>query len=527
MLKLIIKEPNQEARDFQLELKEYAIGRDEKNDINLNDSKATGKHALLIFRERTFFIKPLNKEMPVLVNEKEIEGETELAQGDEIRIGDTKIEMEIKESDIEKLIEEMAGEGSLSETREQKTLSSLSDTRTLDARELIIPQTHSEEKNKGYLIFIRIQNILRKNRKLVTACILLVFTAYIVSVVMEERKSQAKRVQHEKVTNLGVPPGIEEKMADQAVAFLLKNADENMNDHKWAEAASKYRKLLEIEPEHQEAMEKLAKAEREQKNYDQLIMGVTRIQEKDYEKGMNILAGIPEESFYYMKAITEITFAAEEMKHHGTSEKKHRPRTRAEAERAKENAVIKQSLGLYAGGKIDSAIRSLGTISKTGKHLKARAVSLEKRIQRARSLFGKGLKAYKNNNPKKAMNEWNQVLRLDRAIAGTGGSHYSRLVYGYLAEEYYRRAKKDLSNGNFIGAGQNSSKVLLGNPGHGGALEIRRVLSKRAKKLYEEGYVLESVSPERALKKWKEIIATCAPSNEYYRKARARIAQYE
>ena len=54
MLKLIIKEPWQEARDFQLESKVYFIGRDEKCDIVLRDTKAAGKHAKLYFKDTEF-----------------------------------------------------------------------------------------------------------------------------------------------------------------------------------------------------------------------------------------------------------------------------------------------------------------------------------------------------------------------------------------------------------------------------------------------------------------------------------------
>ncbi|HUT43417.1 MAG TPA: FHA domain-containing protein, partial [Desulfobacterales bacterium] len=190
MLKLIIKEPGQEARDFQLESKEYVLGSGENCEIVLKDDTASDQHAKLYFQKRNFIIRPLSQESSVSVNDLAIETDTELVQGDEIKIGRTTIEMEIKESDIDKMLEKEKGspddtwESDIDEMRE--TVKSLSATQVLHARELVIADTLSDKKSIGYLAIIRIQNAFRRNRRLIIGCALLIFIAYIVSVLSGE-----------------------------------------------------------------------------------------------------------------------------------------------------------------------------------------------------------------------------------------------------------------------------------------------------------------------------------------------------
>ena len=213
MLKLIIKEPGQEARDFQLESKEYVLGSGENCEIVLMDDKVSDRHAKLYFRKRNFIIKALSQDSVISVNDLKIETDTELVQGDEIKIGRTKIEVEIKESDIDKMLEKEKGgpentwESDINEIRE--TAKSLSDTQVLNARELVIADTLSDKKSIGYLTLIRIQNAFRRNRRLIIGCTLLIFIAYIVSVIYRGGEN-ASKVHQEKAVYLVKPPSTED-----------------------------------------------------------------------------------------------------------------------------------------------------------------------------------------------------------------------------------------------------------------------------------------------------------------------------
>ena len=160
-------------------------------------------------------------------------------------------------------------------------------------------------------------------------------------------------------------------------------------------------------------------------------------------------------------------------------------------------------------------------------YLTSRALNLAKTMEKSRLMFNKGLDEYKNHRFKNAFATWEKVISLDRKIAGGRSTHYSNRIYAYCANEYYNRAKKYYSQGNYLKASKDCANALRGNPQHFGARNIESRLSKRAKKLYQEGYVLESVNPAKAIEKWKELVKTSLPKNEYHKKAKERIARYE
>jgi len=533
MLKLIIKEPGQEARDFQLESKEYVLGSSENCEIVLKDDKVSGQHAKLYFRKRNFIIKTLSEDSIVYVNDLAIETDTELVQGDEIKIGRTKIEMEIKESDIDKMLEKEKGslddtwESDINEMRE--TVKSLSETQVLDARELIIADTLSDRKSIGYLTMIRIQNAFRRNRRLIIGCTLLVFIAYIVSVISRGEENTSK-VHQGKAVYLVKPPSTEDEVADKASAIYFKAANQFMEKHLWEEAAEKYKRLLAFDSEHPEAEKRFKKAKEELKNRELLEKGLPLIEKYQYEEGISLLSKIPEDSVYFMRALFEITFASD-AKYKTASKGTHKPASKADIIREKGKTLIRQAIDNYAEGKISQAIRKLDAVSELGlksnSYLTSRALNMAKTMGKARLMFNKGLDKYKKRRFKNAFATWEKVISLDRKIAGGRSTHYSNRIYTNFADTYYKRAKKYYSQGNYLKASKDCSNALRGNPRHSGARDIKSRLSKRAKKLYEEGYVLESVNPKKAVEKWKELVRTSLSANNYHKKAKERIAKYE
>ena len=532
MLKLIIKEPKQEARNFQLESKEYFLGSGENCEIALKDDKVSAQHAKLYFKKRNFIITPLSQDATVSVNDSAIETDTELAQGDEIIIGRTKIEMEIKESDIDKMLEKEKGglddtwESDINEMRE--TVKSLSDTQVLHARELVIADTLSDKKSVGYLTLIRIQNAFRRNRRLIIGCTLLIFIAYIVSVISREGENTAK-VRQDKAVYLVKPPSTEDEVADKAAAIYFKTANQFMEKHLWKEAAAKYTRLLAFDSDHPEAGKRLKEAEEEIKNSEFLEKGLSFIEKYQHEEGITLLLKIPEDSVYFMRALLEINFAQDALKYKTTS--KGKLVSKADITREKGKTLIRQAINKYTEGIVSPAITKLDTVSKLGlksnSYLPLQAQKLAKTMEQARLLFNKGLDEYKNRQFKNAFATWEKVISLDRRIAGGRSTHYSNRIYASFADTYYKRAKKYYSQGNYLKASRGCANVLRGNPRHSGARDLKGQLLKRARKMYQEGYVLESVSPAKAIEKWKELVQTSSPANEYHKKAKQRIAKYE
>ena len=532
MLKLIIKEPKQEARDFQLESKEYVLGSGENCEIALKDDKVSAQHAKLYFQKRNFIITPLSQDSTVSVNDLAIEADTELAQGDEIIMGRTKIEVEIKESDIDKMLEKEKGgpddtwESDINEIRE--SAKSLSDTQVLKTRDLVIADALSDKKSIGYLIMIRIQNLIRRNRRWIIGCTLLIFIAYIVSVISREGEDTTNTHQ-DKPVYLVKPPSTEGEVAKKAAAIYFKTANQFMEKHLWEEAAAKYTRLLAFDPNHPEANKQFKKAQEEVKNRQFLEQGLSFIEKYQHEEGINLLSKIPEDSVYFMRALLEITFARDALKSKTTSTGK--LVSKADITREKGNTLIRKAINHYTEGKISPAITKLEAVSKldlkSNSYVNLRAIKLAKTMEQARLLFNKGLDEYKKRQFKNAFATWEKVISLDQKIAGGRSTHYSNRIYANFANEYYKRSKKYYSQGKYLKASKDCAKALKGNPQHRGARNLRSQLSQRAKKVYQEGYVLESVSPTKAIVKWKEVVQTSLPTNEYHKKAKERIARYE
>ncbi|MCP4627974.1 MAG: hypothetical protein GY850_31325, partial [bacterium] len=63
-------------------------------------------------------------------------------------------------------------------------------------------------------------------------------------------------------------------------------------------------------------------------------------------------------------------------------------------------------------------------------------------------------------------------------------------------------------------------------PGHKDARAIQKLLDREAKRLYEEGYTLEVINPEQAIKKWEEVLKISSPGSPYHKKAKAKLAKY-
>lgn len=468
------------------------------------------------------------------MNDLNIETDTELVQGDEIKLGRIKIEMEIKESDIDKMLEKEKGglddtwESDVNEMRE--TVKSLSETQVLNARELVIADTLSEKKSIGYLTLIRIQNVIRRNRRWIIGGVLLVFIAYIVSVISREGEDASKFTQ-EKPVYLVKPPSTEGEVAKKAANIYFRAGNEFMEKHLWEEAAEKYQRVLAFDSENPDAGKRLKKAQQEITNRERLEKGLSFTQKYQYEEGIGLLAKIPEDSVYFMRALLEITFSQDALKYKTGSKGTYRPVSKADIIREKGKTLIRQAIGNYAEGKISPATRKLDAVSGLGlqpnSYLTLRASKLAKTMEKARLTFNQGLDEYKSRQFKNAFATWEKVIRLDRKIAGGRSTHYSKRIYANFADTYYRRAKKNYSQGNYLKASKDCSNILRGNPQHRGAKDMKSRLLQRARKLYQEGYVLESVNPAKAIEKWKQVVQTSLPTNEYHKKAKQRIAKYE
>jgi signal transduction histidine kinase len=74
---------------WQLPASEIRVGRDASNFISLDDGKASREHAKVRFADGVYAVEDLGSANGTFVNERQISGQTPLADGDLVRVGDT------------------------------------------------------------------------------------------------------------------------------------------------------------------------------------------------------------------------------------------------------------------------------------------------------------------------------------------------------------------------------------------------------------------------------------------------------
>ncbi len=94
-MKIVIHVAAGEPREIELHPGTYSLGRAHENDLILNDSQVSRKHARIVFNpgQGVFIIEDLQSVNGVYVNKKRIQEKEDLKDGDTIRLGETTIEV--------------------------------------------------------------------------------------------------------------------------------------------------------------------------------------------------------------------------------------------------------------------------------------------------------------------------------------------------------------------------------------------------------------------------------------------------
>jgi putative ABC transport system ATP-binding protein len=94
-MKIVIHIPAGEPREIELRPGSYSLGRTNENDLILNDSQVSRKHARIVFHpgKGVFLIEDLQSVNGVYVNKERIQEKEDLKNGDTIKLGETTIEV--------------------------------------------------------------------------------------------------------------------------------------------------------------------------------------------------------------------------------------------------------------------------------------------------------------------------------------------------------------------------------------------------------------------------------------------------
>ncbi len=151
------------------------------------------------------------------------------------------------------------------------------------------------------------------------------------------------------------------------------------------------------------------------------------------------------------------------------------------------------------------------------------------KVEQVKSSYERGLSAYQEGRLAQAYGEWDRTLQVDREI--TRGvkqrSFVSKEIGRIMAKEYLSRAKSAFDQKEYETASKNWQKALAVDPGNSEAEAGLGRLKGIAQKLYEEGYVLESVNLPAALTKWRQVISIVPASDPNHRKAAEKLRKYD
>jgi pSer/pThr/pTyr-binding forkhead associated (FHA) protein len=650
MLKLVIREPGKQLREFQLKEEPYTLGRDKQNDIVVSDETVSRKHAQIRFENGCFIIEDLKSTAGVHVNRKRIKQACILSVGDDIFIGSTEINIEEEKSQEDKttsldLYEDdktkalgpqapaestrkPAGEETVyihpDEAEQEKVINYnrlLAISKKHFGKEYVLDQSETtigrsqdcsitldDKTVSGIHAMIRMErddcilndmnskngtllngspvleaSMLRngdeieigsfkfkfvhkdaaisraqllsevkkkENKNFTNIALIGSLTLVCIVIVLVAISRQTKETEKRPVVTDRVEPLVSEKPAidtpeEPAVRDVLAKsmadvyysaANEFLKNRLWDEAIGKFEEAERIDPHYPGVQDAIIQAKKEAINCSLLEKGLLLVSQGRYTEGIEKLREIPQESVYNDETMLEIQIARDEMdqsmareKIRVTNKTEQIPQTLSLNQKAKE--LIHQALKYYAEGNTKIAITKLNTALELNMTpddpLRTRALSLKENMEKIQEVYDQGLSEYNNKQFGQAFQTWSEVLRIDQEIIGKEESHFSSRIAIYMADEFYRQAREAYENDQYIKAYSNCTKALKANSGHKGCLEIEGLLAEKAKKLYEEGYILEDLNPTQAVQKWKMVLGMSSPESEYYQKAKSRIAKYE
>ncbi|HEY8207538.1 MAG TPA: FHA domain-containing protein [Myxococcaceae bacterium] len=166
---------------------------------------------------------------------------------------------------------------------------------------------------------------------------------------------------------------------------------------------------------------------------------------------------------------------------------------------------------LFTDGEIASALQSAQACASRSADCRQKAALIAEFNQlykKVDDLEGKGLQ---------------QLLSLDRRITGGGASKLGRGAGVKAANVFYRTAAAAKTTGSWARASEYAERALQSDPNHAGARALVEEMRSKAKDLYLQGYSNKGTDPDDAAAKFKDVIAMTPASDEWHKKAQARL----
>jgi pSer/pThr/pTyr-binding forkhead associated (FHA) protein/tetratricopeptide (TPR) repeat protein len=179
-------------------------------------------------------------------------------------------------------------------------------------------------------------------------------------------------------------------------------------------------------------------------------------------------------------------------------------------------------------------IQAQETLKKDGLQKQA---EFQRRKQEGQTIYNRAVSMYKNGQLKLALKEFRRyksgrypgLNQIDDDVSRNITSIEQTMESELNAE--VAKCQSALDRQDYKDAYTSCSRVLKENPGNAKAREVKNkawsLLRKEMKPLYEDGAFEESVGNiEAAKEKWKKIVNTSVPQDDYYKKAKQKLKKY-
>lgn len=190
-------------------------------------------------------------------------------------------------------------------------------------------------------------------------------------------------------------------------------------------------------------------------------------------------------------------------------------------------SVMAEARAAYLDGRGEAALDILRGLRASGDAGTDRSVeAIRERIETLLTLHRRAETAFRNGDRDGAFRQWSGFLAAEQKLFQDRRSTYAQSVMAQVVGEYHRLGEQAEGESRFHDAYRMWQRAALLDPAGTSAVALRK-LQARARKLFREGYRLETAELARARERWERVLELVPPADEYHIKAKAKLAWYQ
>ncbi len=346
-----------------------------------------------------------------------------------------------------------------------------------------------------------------------------------------------------------------------------------LDQYQWNAAIQEFDKVLAAQPDNAEAVELRNNAVAEKEYLQKLDFAIARFDSGQDNAARELFEVIPEKSVYYSRAREYIesmneSAAAEYLDsglalmrrgNYGQAVNRfdaaldidpgnqealsarrralqalnapqiEKPKRDPGALRRKAEALVDQAINAYVEGEPEKAENRLNGVMaldlNPGDQIVREAQTLLSRIKQVKSHFQAGKNAFQRNENEKGLNDYLNVIEIDRQITDKKNSYYYTEVKGTAVEELLNQGRAYEDSQQFCKAFRNYREILKIDPDNWKAEKYIEAIEKKAIDIYRVGYSQQDFNPRLTASRYKEVMNLLCPEHEYYKKAQQGIEE--